>query len=130
MFALPLLAGLSACSSLERPSCPGGQQPSVQDLLYFGTDMPEGSVSANDWARFRDETFTVGFPEGFTVWEASGQWRSALGKVIQEQSYVLNLVHPASVEAEQSIQEYIAAYKVRFRQEAVLRVTSVACISF
>ena len=127
---MPLLASLGACSSLPAPSCAAGQQPSVQELLYFGTDKPEGSVSVEEWEQFLDDTFTQGFPEGSTVWEASGKWRSAVGEVIDEPSYVLNLVHAESAAAENSIQEFISTYKVRFQQEAVLRVTSEVCISF
>src|SRR5688500_10226298 len=33
-------------------------------------------------------------PEGLTVWEADGQWRSAAGTIDHEQSKVLLLVHP------------------------------------
>src|SRR5262245_17287063 len=123
-----LLAALSGCGSLTPLSCPDGQQAAVQDLLYFGTDKPEGMVSTAEWESFLDDTFTQGFPEGFTVWEASGQWRSAVGEVIDEPSYVLSLVHPESGAAESSIQEFIGTYKVRFQQEAVLRVTSDVCI--
>ena len=125
-----LLAALTGCSSLAPLPCPSGQQTAVQDLLYFGTDKPEGSVSTEEWARYLDDTFTQGFPEGFTVWDASGEWRTANGEKIQEPTHVLSLVHPESAAAERSIRDFIAAYETRFQQEAVLRVTSSVCISF
>lgn len=121
---------LTACAATSPPSCAGGQQPFVQELLYFGTDKPAGRVTLEDWAQFLGETVTPRFPEGLTDWQASGQWRGASGAVIQEPSYVLSLVHPESVAAETAVRELIASYKARFQQEAVLRVTSGVCVSF
>jgi hypothetical protein len=40
---------------------------------------------------------------------------------------VLTLVHPDDPAARRSIVEIVEAYKARFRQEAVLRVTSPVC---
>ena len=127
--ALLVLAALAACGSIGPPPCPSGQQAAVQELLYFGTDKPAGRVSPEDWAQFLGETVTPRFPEGLTAWQASGQWRSASGAVVQEPSYVLSLVHPASATAESSIQELVASYKARFQQEAVLRVKANVCIT-
>jgi len=39
------LAGLlSACSALQGPACGPGEQPLVNELLYFGTTKPRGTV--------------------------------------------------------------------------------------
>jgi hypothetical protein len=127
---LPLLAALGGCASLPSASCQDGQQPARQELLYFGTHKPDGTVTADDWSGYIEETFTRGFPDGFTVWQASGQWRSASGELLREDSYVLSLVHPETAAAEASIQDFMTDYKARFQQEAVLRVTSDVCISF
>lgn len=126
---LGALATLAACSTPAPPACPAGQRAAVQDLLYFGTDTPAGRVRPEDWAQFLGETVTPRFPDGLTAWPASGQWRAASGAVVQEPSYVLSLVHPAGEATERAIAELVASYKVRFRQEAVLRVTSAVCIS-
>ena len=127
--ALPILAALAACGTMNTPSCPNGQQVAVHELLYFGTDKPSGNVTPQDWAQFLGETVTPRFPEGLTAWQASGQWRSASGAVVQEPSYVLSLVHSESATAEKAIQEIVASYKARFQQEAVLRVKSSVCTS-
>ena len=111
------------------PRCPQGQQVAVQELLYFGTDKPSGSVTPEDWAKFLEETVTPRFPEGLTAWQASGQWRTASGAVVKEPSYVLSLVHPPSAAAEKAIQELVDSYKASFQQEAVLRIKSNACMS-
>jgi len=118
-----------ACTTTNSISCKSGERIAVQELLYFGTEKPTGRVTPEDWAQFLGETVTPRFPDGLTVWQASGQWRSSAGAVVQEPSYVLSLVHPESVAAEKAIQELVESYKARFRQEAVLRVKSYACMS-
>ncbi len=102
----------------------------MQDLLYFGTATPDGVVSANDWHGFIDSVVTPRFPEGLSVWPASGQWKSAAGPIVRESSYVLSLVHPEGASAETAIADIVREYKARFRQEAVMRVRAPACISF
>jgi hypothetical protein len=102
----------------------------VNELLYFGTATPNGVVSAEEWSAFLAGVVTPRFPQGLSVWQASGQWQSANGSLTRENSYVLNLDHPESTAAEQSIQAIGAEYKKRFRQESVLRVKSYACVSF
>jgi Protein of unknown function (DUF3574) len=128
--ASSVVAVLGACATTPEPSCPQGQRAAVQELVYFGTDTPTGRVTPDEWTRFLRDTVTPKFPDGLTAWQASGQWRSASGAIVQEPSYVLSLVHPPGSTSEQAIAELIAAYKAQFRQEAVLRVTAHACISF
>lgn len=124
-----LLAVLASCGTMKVISCGSDGQPAVQELVYFGTETPSGHVTPEAWAQFLSETVTPRFPEGFSGWQAAGQWRSASGEVIREPSYVLSLVHPDDVAPGKAVQEIIASYKTRFRQEAVLRVKSYTCMS-
>ena len=110
-------------------SCSSEGRLAVQELLYFGTETPSGHVTPEAWAQFLSETVTPRFSEGLSTWQASGQWRSASGKIIREPSYVLSLVHPEDARPNEAVQEIIASYKTHFQQEAVLRVTSVVCKS-
>lgn len=128
--ALIAVALLTACETSPVPRCQPGQQSAIQDLVYFGTDKPSGRVTAEEWADFLARTVTPRFPAGFSVWQASGQWRSASGEIVHEPSYVLSLVHAREAAVDQAIGELIAEYKTRFQQEAVLRVRSHACTSF
>jgi hypothetical protein len=127
MLILGLLVG---CGAVNRQACGDDGQLAVQELLYFGTATPSGRVTPDAWTQFIGEIITPHFPEGLSVWQASGQWQSASGEVIREPSYVLSLVHPDDATARKAVLEIIASYKTRFHQEAVLRVKTPACKSF
>jgi hypothetical protein len=122
-------ATLVACATSPRTPCADAQTESVQEILYFGRDRPGGQVGTEDWSQFLSDTVTPRFPAGFSTWQASGQWRSASGALVQEPSYVLSLVHPENAATDRAAQEIVAIYKSRFEQEAVLRVRSHACMS-
>jgi Protein of unknown function (DUF3574) len=98
--------------------------------LYFDTARPNGQVSPEDWRAFLAETVTPRFPEGLTVWDASGQWRGSTGQVVREASYVLNIVHPNSEASNRAVLEIANAYKGKFQQESVLRTVGPTCVSF
>jgi hypothetical protein len=123
-------SALAGCASMERTACAPGQQAAVSDLLYFGMARPAGgNVTREEWSDFLQSEVTPRFPAGLTVWPASGQWRGADGQVVREDSYVLNLLHPADAAAENAVRSIIAEYKKQFAQEAVLRVRSNVCTS-
>lgn len=127
---LAVVLMLNACASMHQTSCGGAQQPVVHDSLYFGAAKLGGTVTAEEWDGFLSGTVTPRFPQGLTVWQASGQWRSADGAILKEASQVIDLVHPDDESSERAVLEIVAAYKSRFQQEAVLRVKADACASF
>ena len=49
----------------------------VSEMLYFGTQTPDGAVTAEQWTQFLATDVTPRFPRGLTVWPAAGQWQSA-----------------------------------------------------
>ena len=130
LLALAAVALLAGCASSGPAGCPGGAQRQVRDELYFGTATPDGTVSAAEWDAFLRDTVTPRFPDGLTVHAAAGQWRGADGVIVREASYVLEVMHADDAATERAIGEIAAAYKSRFRQEAVMRVTSPACVAF
>ena len=93
--------------------------------LYFGRSKPDGlQVSDEDWTRFLAEIVTPRFPDGFTVFKATGQYQEKSGKVIKEPSTVLVLLYPRKTRTESrtKIEEIRTAYKKQFNQESVLRI--------
>jgi Protein of unknown function (DUF3574) len=129
-FGLLLCVVLSGCETMNWASCGGGRQRAVQEFVYFGTNTPAGSVTPQEWTKFLSEVVTSRFTEGLSVWQASGQWKAASGVIVNEQTYVLSLIHTAdNAKMDKAMQDILASYKTRFQQEAVLRVTAPVCTS-
>lgn len=127
-FVIVSLACITSCAMQPRAlSCSSGMNAMKSELLYFGTASPRGPVTPGQWTGFVEQTVTPRFPDGFTVWQADGQWRGESGKVEREASYVLNVVHAGSAADDQSFAAIIAAYKTQFQQQAVLRVQDEVC---
>ncbi|HVG43813.1 MAG TPA: DUF3574 domain-containing protein [Longimicrobium sp.] len=100
----------------------------VVDRLYFGRSIREGggTVSDSAWSAFLREVVTGRFPDGLTVYRAEGQWREGDGRILREETFVLEIVHPVGPSAEADFREIAAEYKRRFRQQSVMRVTTPA----
>ena len=128
--ALAFALALGGCAAPPAPACPRGQQAMAAELLYFGTTLPQGNVSAEDWRGFVDAVVTPRFPDGLTTWPAAGQWRPAGGTLVREASWVLDIVHAPDARSDAAIAEIVDAYRTRFHQESVLRVSSAACVAF
>lgn len=100
----------------------------INEWMYFGMAKPAGGVvTAEEWDDFLRTFVTPRFPSGLSAWPASGQWRGADGRVVREDSRVLNVLHPADAPSELAIRAIVAEYEKRFAQEAILRVRSDAC---
>ena len=120
---------LSGCSTLWSPACALGERVSIAEIVYFGANKPGGVVSPEEWSTFLREVVTPKFPDGLSVWQATGQWQGGDGTLIKESTFVLSLVHAREPSFETSVRAIIAEYKARFQQEAVLRIKSHVCIS-
>ena len=110
-------------------SCSSTTAPQLRTTLYFGLARPRGSVSELEWQVFLRDEVTSRFPDGLTVWDADGQWRSAGGSIDHENSKVLLLVHPDTAAARASVQAVIERYRKTFEQESVLWETARVCVA-
>lgn len=114
-----LLGILTACA----PAL-GVRADTVQDRLYFGRNHDGREVVTDSaWTRFLAEEVTPRFPEGFSVFSGNGQWRGGNGTIEREESFLLEVTHPATRRSDSLVVALIAIYKARFEQDAVLRVT-------
>jgi hypothetical protein len=138
----PLLAcvlplALAACApaspaprTLPRISAEASSD-TVSDRLFFGRNIPGGGVvSDSAWTAFLAEVVTPRFPAGLTVWRGEGQWLGSQGTIDHESAMVVEIIHPASRADEAALGAISDEYKRRFRQEAVLRVTTPAQMRF
>ncbi|ATQ42619.1 DUF3574 domain-containing protein [Caulobacter mirabilis] len=130
---LPALLLLGACATTGQggSACPAGLQSRQTAELYFGRNIgADLGVSEGDWRRFLDEEVTPRFPDGLTVLDAAGQWRGEGGTVVHEPSKALMLVLSGASDEPARLDAVRAAYKTRFRQEAVMLVRRQACVGF
>ncbi len=112
-------------------ACEIGDAAMARDVLYFGRNRPDGGVvSDDDWQRFLDEVVTPRFPDGLTVFAATGRWKGKSGVLEQERSEVVMLLHSGDEAARGAVREVAAEYKRRFGQEAVLRERTATCARF
>jgi hypothetical protein len=103
--------------------------------LFFGIGLygQEGGVTEREWLDFLDAEVTPRFPDGFSQYEAYGQWRSMKredARVVRLRSRVLLILHPDTPEADAKIEAVRAAYKARSNDESVLRSSQPARVSF
>ena len=128
---------LAACVPVAVTRTPAGRMAmvvsadTVADRLFFGRSIPGGGmVSDDDSAAFLRDVVTPRFPDGLSVWRADGQWLEASGTLAREPTMVVEVVHPASDRVDAALQQIADEYKRRFRQEAVLRVTTPVRMRF
>ena len=124
-----LASALAACASAPlQPIVQDGVACSERrlDRLLFGMNSPSGPVDDTQWQRFLAEVVTPRFPDGLTVYRTQGQWRGASGETEREDSRVVEIVHGDEADGRKRIGEIAAEYKRRFRQEAVLVISTRA----
>lgn len=126
-----LVAALAGCATSEPLlRCAAGEEAVRVHTLYFGRHSAQGPVTEADWQAFVDAEVTPRFMDGLTAWAARGQWRDIhTARIVREDSVVLQLVVPAHKDARGALRDIVAAYKARFRQQAVLQVVAPGCSS-
>ncbi len=124
LLAFILTAGCQTKSLLR---CVPSEKLAQNEFLYFGRSSINGPITKKQWSSFLKEFVTPKFPDGFTVWDARGQWRSSDDRIVLEESYVLNVVYIKNQQTKELIESIIDDYKTMFHQESVLRVRSLVC---
>lgn len=135
---LAVAAVTGACATAGRSgtrvalgACEPGDSLQVRTELLMGRNIPGGGeVSDSAWTEFVGSYVTPRFPDGLTILDAAGQWRNAAGVVERERGKAIIVLHAGDPIARRAVSEIAAEYKRRFRQEAVLVVTYVACVRF
>lgn len=117
-------------TSVQRPTA--AAEVWARSELYFGTSKPNNEqVTEAEFSAFVDNQVTPRFPDGLTLLNGYGQFRTSAGVLVRETSYVLILFYPPQMQdANRRIQELRDIYKALFSQESVLRVDSFSFVSF
>jgi len=102
--------------------------------LYFGIgplDDANAATNTQRWREFLDREVTPRFPDGLTVYDVYGQWRSRDGAPIQqERSKEVMLIYRDTAEHRADIEIIRAAWKKLTGDESVLRVTQPVEVAF
>lgn len=129
---IALLLTLGGCASLPGRLCTGNQKSVVTAELLFGRKIGDRiGVSELAFAHFVETEITPRFPDGLTVLSATGQWRDTeRHTTVREPSKIVQIVLPGVADDQARLDDIIAAYKTRFRQQAVGLVMRPACAAF
>jgi hypothetical protein len=126
--SLVLVAAATGCAT-NGPAKVGDAW--VRTELYFGLTKPGGAVVSDaEWADFLDRSVTPRFPDGLTVVQARGRYRSRDEVQHEEPTGVLIILHPAGGDADARIDALASEYVRRFEQESVLRSDTPARATF
>jgi len=109
-----------------------GGSGSLEAELLFGRNIEgKGTVSDAQWSDFLGSEVTPRFPDGLTVFKASGQWRdSDTKRIVHEPSFIVMILAPNAPDTLTRLSEIRTAYKTRFHQQSVGLVLSQTCVDF
>jgi len=131
-----LLAG-TAAQAQDAQTTPAlcqtvGGSGSLEAELLFGRNIEgKGTVSDAQWSDFLGTEVTPRFPDGLTVFKASGQWRdSDTKRIVHEPSFIVMILAPNTPDTLTRLSEIRTAYKTRFHQQSVGLVLSQTCVDF
>lgn len=126
VLAVPMIAMVACCPVSEVGRTGQGDASDgvwIREELYFGADIPGGgTVSDSLWEAFEQAEIVPRFPNGFTTTSAIGRYKYTTGEIAKEATRIVIIYYDDIARDEAlKVDELIAVYKSRFRQEAVLR---------
>ena len=127
-----LIAAALPAVAAHAEGCAAPASSMSQVEMYFGSSVKGLSfVTEEAWSQFLASEVTPKFPDGLTVFDAHGQWRSDDGKTYREETHVLLILYKADATTEKKIEAIRDAYKKQFQQEGLpLRVDTTVCAAF
>ena len=106
----------------------------VRTELYFGialADDPNPDRTETKWRAFLDTEVTPRFPDGLSVFDIYGQWRSkGHSEPVRQRSKVIVVLYPDTPAHRADIDAVRAAWKKETGDQSVLKVTQPAEVSF
>lgn len=100
--------------------------------LFFGLSVKDrGPVTPKEWRVFVQRNVAPRFPDGFTVYDAHGDWLDPVShSIVRENSKVMIVAAEDSVDSRRKITEVSDLYRKAFRQQSVGVITSRECAAF
>ena len=127
-----LLAAVHAAATTETIPCDAALQARQVAHLLFGRNVEDRiRVSETDWSDFVAREVSPRFPDGFTIVDATGQWRDTRrGSIVHESSKLIEIVLPGGDDDRIKIEAIADSYKRRFEQQSVGLIIGPACVRF
>lgn len=134
MILAAALLALSACAQRApqdtASTCQAPLKPAVQVDLYFGLAIKGREIGEAEWAAFLAQEVTPRFPDGLSVIDVAGQYRTPSGHITRERSKLLVVIVPDPVGHLTKVQAIVDAYRRQFDQLSVLHVERAICAAF
>jgi len=144
---LSLAMLVTGCAEAPPPSTPISTQaaapvpyacllPSEQRMLvaelFFGRNIAgRGLLTEEEWANFASRVVTPNFPDGFTVFDGSGQWQNpTTQKIARDPTKILLVAAKRAPDLATRLTTVMEAYKAQFHQQSVGIITRDSCASF
>jgi Protein of unknown function (DUF3574) len=135
MGVFAILLALAGAGDLhaQAAACPfPNQKPMLVIQLFFGRYVPHlGPVTAAEWNGFLQHHVTPLFPDGFTVYDAYGQWLNPqIHTVVRQATTVIVIATADTPEVRGKIAEISEEYKRQFHQQSVGVLSGTGCGAF
>jgi hypothetical protein len=120
-------------SAAQELSCPlANEKPMLVTQLFFGLSIQgRGPVTPREWTAFVRQNVAPRFPDGFTVYEAEGQWLDPVShSAVRENSKVMIIAAEDTTEVRTKIAEVSDLYREAFHQQSVGVITRRECAAF
>jgi hypothetical protein len=132
-----MLRALSGCIAVLAAGC--SQEPAplpcgrlggaamLEYQLFFG----RSSVTDQQWAEFTADVVTAKLPDGFTAFDAEGQWMNpTTHRITHERSKVILVIMPDTATSKASVEAVKDDYLRRFHQQSVGNIILPVCGAF
>jgi hypothetical protein len=122
---------VAACTPAPQ-SCMRGLAPMVQYELFFGRDIAgRGPLTDQEWAEFAERVVTPHLPDGFTAFDADGQWMNPdTRRIIKEPTKVIIVAVPDTPASAAAIAAVRDAYQAQYHQQSVGTIVQPVCAGF
>jgi hypothetical protein len=133
VFALLLVTASAGTSRAQEAACPfPDQKPMLVIQMFFGRSVPHRRpVTTKEWNLFLRRTVTPQFPDGFTVYDAYGQWLSPKShSVSRDPTKVVVIATADTAEVRAKVAEVSENYRQLFHQESVGVISLTECGAF
>lgn len=127
-----LAASLPGSAHAQSLECRGAQKAQQVAELIFGRRIgTRVAVTETQFVLFVGDEITTRFPDGLTVFNATGTWRDKTSnKIMHEPTKIVLIVLPGNADDLARLNQVAEAYKRRFQQQSVGMILRPACVSF